>query len=374
MRFLFGFFFIFILGSFSFSQIQKPRLKRGLAFLQNDTVHRKQGFFALPLLYYTPDTRWAAGLAGVVYFNTGHTDSLLDTRLSYVKAIGDYTQNKQTDLWAEWNIFSNHETYLTKGEIRYRNFPDKFYGIGNQSLETNMEAYSYDLLKIKLLGMKQIKKHWFLGLDYQFENEFGFQLDPQGALIQQNIIGNKGGIGSALGGLLTFDSRDNVINAHHGKLFEFSTYFNHDWLGSSFHYTNINLEYRQYFEWKKNHILAIQGIANLNFGQVPFLDMARLGSDGILRGYASNRYRDHHMIGIQAEARFPIYKRLGMVVFGGVGDVFNELTDLNFNDLKFSLGTGLRFTINPAERLNFRMDYGIGRRSSAYYIMVTEAF
>lgn len=374
MRFLFGFFFIFILGSFSFSQIQKPRLKRGLAFLQNDTVHRKQGFFALPLLYYTPDTRWAAGLAGVVYFNTGHTDSLLDTRLSYVKAIGDYTQNKQTDLWAEWNIFSNHETYLTKGEIRYRNFPDKFYGIGNQSLETNMEAYSYDLFKIKLLGMKQIKKHWFLGLDYQFENEFGFQLDPQGALIQQNIIGNKGGIGSALGGLLTFDSRDNVINAHYGKLFEFSTYFNHDWLGSSFHYTNINLEYRKYFEWKKNHILAIQGIANLNFGQVPFLDMARLGSEGILRGYASNRYRDHHMIGIQAEARFPVYKRLGMVVFGGVGDVFNELTDLNFNDLKFSLGTGLRFTINPAERLNFRMDYGIGRRSSAYYIMVTEAF
>jgi outer membrane protein assembly factor BamA len=145
-------------------------------------------------------------------------------------------------------------------------------------------------------------------------------------------------------------------------------------LGSTFHYTNINLEYRQYFEWKKNHILAFQGIVNLNFGEVPFLDMARLGSEGILRGYASNRYRDHHMIGLQAEARFPVYKRLGMVVFGGVGDVFNELNDLNLRHLKFSLGTGLRFTINPAERLNFRMDYGIGRRSSAYYIMVTEAF
>jgi hypothetical protein len=109
MRFLFGFFFIVILGSFTFSQNQKPRLKRGLAFIQNDTVHRNKGFFALPLLYYTPDTCWAAGLAGVVYFNTGHTDSLLDTRLSYVKVLSDYTQNKQTDVWAEWNIFSIHE-------------------------------------------------------------------------------------------------------------------------------------------------------------------------------------------------------------------------------------------------------------------------
>jgi hypothetical protein len=80
------------------------------------------------------------------------------------------------------------------------------------------------------------------------------------------------------------------------------------------------------------------------------------------------------MIGLQAEARFPVYKRLGMVVFGGVGDVFHQFSDLQWQQLKFSLGTGLRFSINPAERLNFRMDYGIGRRSSAYYILVTEAF
>ena len=198
-------FLLFLTSVNGFSQIQKTSLKKGLAFLQNDTLHRKQGLFALPLLYYTPDTRWAAGLAGVVYFNTGNTDSLLDTRLSYVKVLSDYTQNKQTDVWAEWNIFTSHEKFLTKGEIRYRNFPDKFYGIGNQSLSSDMEAYSYNLFKIKLLGMRQIKKHWFLGLDYQFENEFGFQLDPQGALTQQNIIGNKGGIGSALGGLLTIE-------------------------------------------------------------------------------------------------------------------------------------------------------------------------
>jgi outer membrane protein assembly factor BamA len=371
---VFVFFLMVFLGTFAFGQNQRPSLKRGLAILQNDTIHRKKGLFALPLLYYTPDTRWAAGLAGVVYFNTGHTDSILDTRLSFVKVLGDYTQNKQTDLWAEWNIFSNHETYLTKGEIRFRNFPDKFYGIGNQSLESNLESYSYDLFKVKFLGMKQFQPHWFIGLDYQFEKEYGFQLQSNGALLNQNILGNQGGIGSALGGLLTFDSRDNVINPYCGKLFEFSTYFNHRSLGSTFHFTNINLEYRQYFEWKKNHVLAIQAIANFNFGEVPFLDLARVGSDGILRGYASNRYRDHNLIGIQTEARFPVYKRLGMVIFGGIGDVFYSLNDLSLSSIKYSLGAGLRFTINPAERLNFRLDYGIGRRSSSYYILVTEAF
>ncbi|MFY7943373.1 MAG: BamA/TamA family outer membrane protein [Crocinitomicaceae bacterium] len=367
-------FLLFLSSVNVFSQSQKNSLKKGLAFLQNDTLHRKQGLFALPLLYYTPDTRWAAGMAGVFYFNTGHTDSSLDTRLSYMKLLGDYTQNKQTDIWAEWNIFTNHESFLTKGEFRYRNFPDKFYGIGNQSLSSNLEAYTYDLIKFKLLGMKQIKPHWFVGFDYQFEKEYGFELDPKGVLLNSNILGNQGGIGSALGGLITYDSRDNVINAYSGKLFEFSTYSNHRKLGSTFHYTNVNLEYRQYYEWKKNHIFAFQALVNLNFGEVPFLDMARLGSDGILRGYPANRFRDHHMIGLQAETRFPIHKRLGMVVFAGAGDVFYSLHDLSLKNIKFSIGSGLRFVFNTAERLNLRLDYGVGKNSTSYYFLLTESF
>jgi outer membrane translocation and assembly module TamA len=112
----------------------------------------------------------------------------------------------------------------------------------------------------------------------------------------------------------------------------------------------------------------------LNFGEVPFLDMAKVGNDDILRGYPRNRFRDKHFTASQIEYRFPVYKRFGAVAFTGLGDVFSDINQLSLNTLKYSIGGGLRYAINKKERLNIRLDYAIGRNENAFYLMVTEAF
>ena len=86
---------------------------------------------------------------------------------------------------------------------------------------------------------------------------------------------------------------------------------------------------------KENHIIAFNSVLFMNYGGVPFLDMSRVGGDDILRGYASNRFRDHHFSGVQLEYRFPVWWRFGMVVFAGLGDVFRTPADLRLNNLKF---------------------------------------
>jgi hypothetical protein len=63
-----------------------------------------------------------------------------------------------------------------------------------------------------------------------------------------------------------------------------------------------------------------------------------------------------------------------MTTFAGVGDVFKKQSDLKFENLKYSVGAGLRFVINPAERLNLRLDYGYGKEGGYFYILVAEAF
>lgn len=341
---------------------------------KKDTVSNKTGFFLFPLLYYTPDTRIAAGLVGVYYFNTGKTDSFQKTRLSYAKLLGDYTQNKQLDFWTSWNVFTNQEKFLFKGEFRYRNFPDKYYGIGNTSNILNLEKYAYDLFKFKLLAMRQVVPKFFVGLDYQYENEFNFKHQVGGELEKGTITGYKGGIGSALGLIATHDTRDNVVNAYSGHIIEFSSYFNSSYLGGNFNYVNLNFELGKYWELKKNNVLALNVIMNSNFGTVPFLDMAKVGGDGMIRGYASNRFKDNHFIGAQIEYRFPLWWRFGMVVFSGVGDVYRTPSDIKLNTLKYTVGAGIRFAVNTKERLNVRFDYGFGRKSNAFYIMLTEAF
>lgn len=347
----------------------------GFAPLTDTIPTRKQGVIVLPLLYYTPDTRWAYGGAGAYYFKVaGQDSSQPDARTSYVQFLVDYTENKQLDVWSTWNIFTRNENLLLKGDIRFRNFPDRFYGIGNSTTKSQMERYSYNLMQLKAMVLKKIKPGMFIGLDYQYENEYNFGYTPGGLLESGTITGYRGGVGTGFGIVGIRDNRDNIINAYKGSLLEVSSYFFVPKLGSNFRYTNLNALYQQYWQVRHKHILALQSRMRLTYGNVPFLDLSTLGNDDLLRGYARNRFRDNHFAGAQLEYRFPLFWRLGMVGFAGLGDVFGPSSTVTFNTLKYSIGSGLRLVVDPAERLNIRLDYGYGREGGQWYFMVAEAF
>lgn len=318
---------------------------------------------------------YSFGAAGVYYFKVPpkyEYEKL--TRVSYVQFLADYTQNKQLDLWGVWNIFTRNENYLFKGEIRYRNFPDRFYGIGNDTPDANEERYAYSLISIKSLALKKIRPALFVGFDYHFEYEYGFSYTEGGMLEQGTITGYNGGRGSALGAVAIYDSRDNAINARTGKLMEFSSYVYTKALGSSFSFISLNGLHQQHWPIGKRQSIGIQTKLRLSYGGVPFLDLSVAGGDDLLRGYPKYRYRDHHFFGTQVEYRFPLFWRLGMVGFAGVGDVFNQLNDVRASTLKYSVGSGLRFAVNPAERLNIRIDYALGKDGGYFYFSVAESF
>ena len=347
----------------------------GFAPLSDTLAKDKNGIFALPLLYYTPDTRWAAGAAGVYYFKVKPSlNTAPHPRVSYLQFLADYTQNRQLDAWATWHIFTQDENYLLKGDLRFRDFPDRFYGIGNNTSKSQEEKYSYNLFVVKSLQLKKIKPGFFVGFDYELEYEYGFSYTAGGLLEVGNINGYKGGLGSALGIVGIIDTRDNIINPYKGRYAELSSYFFLPQLKSTFNFQTINATYQQYWQIKPKHILALQAKSRFTFGAVPFLDLSTLGNDDILRGYPKNRFRDRHFMATQVEYRFPLWWRFGAVAFAGAGDVFGPSSDLNFQNLKYSVGTGLRFVVDPAERLNIRLDYGYGTEGGYFYFVVGESF
>jgi hypothetical protein len=343
--------------------------------LDDTVVVHKSGFFFTPLLYYFPDTRWAFGGAGVYAFHLNDKEDTLDfTRTSYVQFLADYTQNRQTDLWTYWSVFTRKERYYLKGEMRFRNFPDRFYGIGNNTPKEALELYSYNLLSIKSLFLRRVYQKYFIGFDYNFSNEYGFKLTEGGVLENGTITGYIGGIGSALGVVGIYDIRDNVINTYKGAYAELASYFYSRYFGSTFSFMDINGTYLKFWQLRPKHILALQSRARFTFGNTPFLDLSVVGGDDLLRGYPRNRFRDNHFVGAQMEYRFPLFWRFGMVAFAGAGDVFSRPQDLSWRTTKYSLGLGLRILVNSAERVNLRIDYGIGSEGGYFYFAVAEAF
>jgi hypothetical protein len=126
-------------------------------------------------------------------------------------------------------------------------------------------------------------------------------------------------------------------------------------------------------------VIALQAYGNFVFGDAPFYALSALGGPYRMRGYFQGRYRDKHLVVAQAEYRRLVWWRVGITLFGGLGDVFGSETsdstsDRGIRNLKWSLGGGLRFRFNQAEKVNLRGDLGFGRDTKGVYFQLEEAF
>lgn len=223
--------------------------------------------------------------------------------------------------------------------------------------------------------MRKISPKMFLGLDYQLTRYFNVAKTTGGELAQGLVTGSDGAINSGIGIVFTSDRRDNIFNSMKGHFFEFSSYFYEPAWGSQFRFSNFNINFSKYHPLGGNWILGWQITSVVNDGDVPFYNLAAAGGEEILRGYARNRFRDLNFAGFQAELRIPLFWRIGAVVFAGAGEVFRKPAQVEFSNMKYSFGSGLRIKVNRKENLNIRLDYGIGRDgNSAFYFAVGEAF
>lgn len=242
----------------------------GITPLDDTVVTHKNGLYCAPIVFYTPDTRVAAGIMGAYLFHVKNNEKLDDyARGSYLRFYVNRTQNKQKDLWLEWNVFTLREIYYLKGELRARNYPDYYFGIGNTSAN-NSEYYAYNLFTVKSLFLRKLAKDFFFGFDYNFNKQYKFKYATPGDLEAGKVVGHKGGKFSALGLVSIFDQRDNVLNPYKGNYLELSTYFYDKVIGSDFNFTVINGEYRKFWQIKKRCVLAFQSKARFSFGEVPF--------------------------------------------------------------------------------------------------------
>jgi outer membrane translocation and assembly module TamA len=108
---------------------------------------------------------------------------------------------------------------------------------------------------------------------------------------------------------------------------------------------------------------------------VPVRSLASFGGANRMRGYYDGRYKDLNQLLLQGEYRFPLVWKLSAVAFAGTGSVAASFSEYALNDLKYSYGAGLRIPLDRKERLNMRLDYGIGQgKNNGFYLQLGEAF
>ncbi len=346
---------------------------------KEDSGKNDRKFVFVPIAFYAPETGTGLG-ASVVYFrerNHQLTDHFTFT--------GFGTQEEQAIVMAQFDGDIFDKTRM-KFLIQGKHFPESFYGIGNDTRSEDEESFLSLQYGANLSIMRKLLSDWSLGPSIHFFSSDIKERDDDGMLRNGNIEGSDTYKIVGLGISTDWDTRDNIYFASKGLLVSWDFTSHHKSLGSDYNFAQSSLDMRKFITLARKHILALQLISKNSFGEVPFLQLYKLGGIEMLRGYHQTRFRDRNYLSAQLEYRFPIYRSFGGDLFGAIGDVYHDLEELNLQRVKLAAGMGLRYRLEKTQNLNLRIDFainnirripGISSEDDTYYgiyVALMEAF
>jgi len=231
-----------------------------------------------------------------------------------------------------------------------------------QSVDWRIEGeFLYAKLSAKFAG------NWYGGLFTRYiDADQSIETDTSTSDFDEAVNIRSVGIGA----LVEFDSRDMPINTYSGRYFKVDVLANDEAIGSDQTYQSYSLALRSYHELTDSVVLAWELEGCTRAGRSPLWDACRIG----LRGFAATDYLGKGSGSLQAEARWRISKRWGVVGFGGAGFVGSSFSGVRENEAIPSVGVGLRFSVLPSKRVNIRLDFAWSTDSDAVHLSVGEAF
>jgi outer membrane protein assembly factor BamA len=337
-----------------------------------DGAPYKARLIGVPFIYYSPETKLAFGGGGVFNFRVGRRKE--EMRTSSVWAYASYNMARQFHVLVKPEVYLKRNDLFAHADIRYERSPQLFYGVGNDMPRSAEESFTPRILTVQVGLKRRVVGHLFAGLQYEFEQLWMEKVEPDGILDTAGLVGSRGGTFNGFGISLDWDTRDAVLYPRKGVLIQTSADGYISLAGGDLSYTSVKLDVRRYMAVGAHAVLAVQAYLHATAGDVPFHRLALLGGETLVRGYYKGRFRDKGLLALQAEYRVLLTKRIGVVGFAGLADIFPGFGDFRFEKLKYSLGSGLRYMINTRDGTNVRLDMAWGRATFGLYLTAREAF
>jgi outer membrane translocation and assembly module TamA len=128
-------------------------------------------------------------------------------------------------------------------------------------------------------------------------------------------------------------------------------------------FTRVDVDLQQYAsvlnERRVFVVRALGSFTDVDQGAtLPFYLMRTLGGGQTLRGFRDFRFRDRHLLALQAEYRWEILTALDGALFYEVGQVAPRLDRFRIRDFERDWGFGLRFGGNGGVFLRLDLAYG----------------
>lgn len=333
---------------------------------------KKDGLVVVPFVFYTPETAWAGGLP-LIYYYRGR-DAAADSRPNSLNLLMFQTELSQSVIQLTTENYARAGLYRINGGLYYSNYPNKFYGIGNDTRLSDEEGYTSEYSKAELRLLRRLYRFFYAGLQGEYERNRVLEPQEGGILESGGLIGSGGGLFAGGGLLAQWDSRDSIFFPAEGSFHQISAKKYARIAGGDFDFETYTVDIRKYVRLYHSHVLALQGYGEFLAGDAPFNRLAKIGGPTLMRGYFQGRFRDKNLLALQAEYRMTLWRRLGLAGVLSAGEVAGQFGDFSIDGIKRSYGAGLRYLLDPKEKINLRLDAGWGEGDSGVYLVFLEAF
>ena len=128
-------------------------------------------------------------------------------------------------------------------------------------------------------------------------------------------------------------------------------------------FTRVDVDAQHYLPFfNERRVIALRALGSFSevdgAAEMPFYLMRTLGGGQTLRGFRDFRFRDRHLLAVQAEYRFEILTALDGAIFYDAGQVAPRLARFRWRDFERDWGFGFRFGGNGGVFLRLDLAYG----------------
>ena len=305
-----------------------------------------RSWFLVPAGFYQEETSLGLGLNGGYYFKSKSLD-----KISSISGSAFYTLLNQVKINLNARSYLADDKVALFANLQLRHYVEHYYGISNDINalvgvdEGNANIYTSQSFDVNIQPFYNFTRNISAGIYFRARGERMVKFNEP---LEANVEEYKKRYGDAgwedyfmwgIGAQFMYDTRDNMFYPQKFSNFlklNVTTY--NKALGSSFSYTGIDLDFRQYIPTWLGQVFAWQVKFETALGsEVPFQMLPTVGGSDNIRG---------------------------------IRDIYNP----SIVKPKIGYGAGIRCRINDA-RVNLRVDFaGNNYGEFKFYITATEAF
>ncbi|NIO48878.1 MAG: BamA/TamA family outer membrane protein [Candidatus Aminicenantes bacterium] len=246
-----------------------------------------------------------------------------------------------------------------------------FYGIGPDSEKDNETEFTYEKKELQLRFGRGFTPCFVLEACYILRNIKYFKVDEDRPFSE-----TLGEIGEQFSPFISFvvryDTSDSQIHPKKGHRLIFQNDVASSFLGNkNARFYRFTLDFRKFILLLgKKDVLAFRTLIQKISGKsekIPLFEYSVLGGGSeitAMRGFSLNRFQDKGKFLVNAEYRFPLWRKLGGNVFMDGGLVWTSLSEIRLNKAVVDIGLGLRYYL---QNFVVRFDMGFSNEGIGIY-------